>query len=96
MASSLKYEVGTLRGGLWKQWANYIGEDVYQNLTTGATQLKIPAGYEDRPSVSIFTSLSMNRADLYRTNGWLTTLEPGLNGERSLMSGFCLVIRATN
>jgi hypothetical protein len=46
MANS-KYELGTLSGGIWKQWANAAGQDYFQNLSSGATQFEIPRGWED-------------------------------------------------
>ena len=53
MAANPKYELGTLVGGTWKQWANAAGQDYYEYISTRATQYEIPNGWEDVGTVSI-------------------------------------------
>lgn len=43
-------DLGILRGGAWRQWSAYSGEDVYENLSTGELQFHEPLGYEDDAS----------------------------------------------
>ncbi|KAF1948554.1 hypothetical protein CC80DRAFT_599569 [Byssothecium circinans] len=47
MANHPQYELGTLVGSTWRQWSNAAGQDYYENLSTRATQYRIPAGWED-------------------------------------------------
>lgn len=51
-------ELGILNGGAWKQWVDGIGENYYEDLSTGTIQHRVPAGLEDSPSVGPQRELS--------------------------------------
>ena len=50
-AGGPQYELGTLVGGTWRQWANAVGQDIYENIGTRATQYSVPVGWEDADTV---------------------------------------------
>lgn len=51
MSTHLRYELGVLVGGQFKQYANAAGQDYYEDLYYGGTQFEVPVGYEDSDQV---------------------------------------------
>ncbi|KAI9713583.1 MAG: hypothetical protein M1820_000965 [Bogoriella megaspora] len=64
-ADNPQYELGIFAGGRWKQWSNAVGQDYYENLSTGATQYAIPAGLEDATTVRNARTGRIRRTDPY-------------------------------
>jgi hypothetical protein len=56
MSTPVRYALGVLAGGHYKQWANAAGQDYYEDLYYGGTQFEIPAGYEDSDQVLLYSA----------------------------------------